>query len=99
MARRRADAKSGGPPRSEHRRRRETYPTKGDDDHGDSHGAAADHVEPRRGRGRDEAHRRADDWRRHHFVSPRTAGLSGDFPSVAGLEPEAERSRITAAAQ
>ncbi|MFM2295591.1 MAG: hypothetical protein RLZZ350_2004, partial [Verrucomicrobiota bacterium] len=49
-------------------------------------GPAAHHVESRRGRGRDETHRHADDRRRHHLDADGTAGLSGDFLRVAGEE-------------
>ena len=42
-------------------------------------GLAADPLEPRRGRRRDETHRHADDRRRGHLHHHGTAGLSGDL--------------------
>ena len=53
----------------------------------------ADHVVDRRGRGRHEAHRRADDRRPLHVVPDGAARLSGDLSSLARTRSAASRTR------
>ena len=66
-------------------RRSAAHPPEDHDRLRDPFRPAADHVVARHAsrRRRDEAHRRADDWRRRHLGDSRTAHLSGDLRNLA----------------
>jgi len=57
----------------------EAHPSEDDDSHGDPRRSVADHVEPRRRGGCNEADRRADDRRGYQLFSPRVGRLSCDL--------------------
>ena len=83
------------PQGSDHGRRGEAYPAEAHDRGGHPRRPRPDHVQPRRGRGRDEADRRPHGRRRHHLRDPGAYGLSGHL-SLVEEEGTEKGGRITA---